>query len=253
MATDWLLTQNRRMKAQGIFNWTLPAWAVALKDEAPDGTITTRNINVCPQAGVCAKFCYALDGAYRYPNVRQRHENNLRLVLDTPLVWQERMAAELRHRRYAGAAIRIHDAGDFFTDSYTMQWLELIRGAPQGQTFYAYTKEVSRFQRLVVPNLPANFKFVYSLGGKEDHLIIKELDRHADVFPDASSLEAAGYSSQEASDLLAVFGPPRVGMAANRPRKGLKDHSFGELQEIDDTKAAARRARARARARRGNS
>lgn len=84
MATDWLLTQNSRMKAQGIFNWTLPAWAVTLKDEAPDGTITTRNINVCPQAGVCAKFCYALDGAYRYPNVRQRHENNLRLVLDTP-------------------------------------------------------------------------------------------------------------------------------------------------------------------------
>ncbi|MFD6471343.1 hypothetical protein ACFWF6_39340 [Streptomyces goshikiensis] len=102
---------------------------------------------------------------------------------------------------------------------------------------------------MVEPNCPANFKFVYSLGGKEDHLITKELDRHADVFPDTSSLEAAGYSSQEASDLLAVFGPPRVGMAANRPRKGLKNHSFGELQEIDNIKAAARRARARAKAR----
>jgi hypothetical protein len=28
MATDWLLTQNERMKKQGIFNWTLPAWDV---------------------------------------------------------------------------------------------------------------------------------------------------------------------------------------------------------------------------------
>lgn len=101
-----------------------------------------------------------------------------------------------------------------------MQWLELIRGAPQGQTFYAYTKEVSRFQRLVEPNCPANFKFVYSLGGKEDHLIIKELDRHADVFPDTSSLEAAGYSSQEASDLLAVFGPPEWAWRRTAPERG---------------------------------
>ncbi|MEV6676395.1 hypothetical protein AB0N09_05925 [Streptomyces erythrochromogenes] len=251
MATDWLLTQNTRMKVQGIWNWTLPAWAVSLKDTGPDGAVTTRNINVCPQAGVCAKFCYALDGAYRYPNVRQRHENNLRLVLDTPLLWQERMATELRHRRYAGANIRIHDAGDFFDDAYTMLWLELVRGAPQNQTFYAYTKEVSRFRRLVLPNTPANFKFVFSLGGKEDHLIDKDLDRHADVFPDTASLEAAGYSSQAASDLLAVFGPPRVGMASNRPRKGLKHHSFGELQELDNTASAERRARARDKARTG--
>jgi len=232
MATKPLLTQNSHMKAQGVWNWTLPAWVVKL----PDG----RAINVCPQARVCAKFCYALEGAYRYPTVRAAHLRNLLMVLDTPLLWQEQMAAELRHPRYAGRHIRIHDGGDFFDDSYLVMWLDIMRGAPSGITFYAYTKEVSRFRRLVEPNPPHNFKWVYSLGGNEDSLIDLDHERHADVFPDEQALMDAGYASQAAADTLAVYGPPRVGMAANRRRVAQGDHSFGQLQRIRDAQRAAR-------------
>ncbi|MFF9362569.1 hypothetical protein ACF1AN_15090 [Streptomyces griseoluteus] len=56
---------------------------------------------------------------------------------------------------------------------------------------------------------------------REDFLIDPSRDRDADVFPTLADPEAAGYSSQAASDLLAVHGPPRVGMAANRYRKDL--------------------------------
>ncbi|MFD6334900.1 hypothetical protein ACFWGI_35730 [Streptomyces niveus] len=258
MTTDWLLSQNERMKKQGIFNWTLPALTVRLKDRAPDGTTTVRTVPVCPSAGICAKFCYALSadsGYIRFPAARARHLRNLRMVLDTPLLWQERMTAELRHRRYQPNAekgrlgyIRVHDAGDFYDDAYTLMWLQIMRGAPKGLTFYAYTKEVSRFRRLVEPNPPANFKFVYSRGGKEDFLIDPSRDRDADVFPTLAALEAAGYSSQAASDLLAVDGPPRVGMAVNRYRKDLTA-SFGELQRQQDDAAAARRVRQQSKAR----
>ncbi|MCZ1012057.1 GP88 family protein [Streptomyces lydicus] len=258
MATNWLLSQNERMKKQGIFSWTLPAWVVRLTDEAPDGTTTVRTVNVCPSAGVCAKACYALgadSGYIRFPAARARHLRNLRMVLDTPLLWREQMAAELRHPRYQPdhakgrlGHIRIHDAGDFFDDSYTRMWLEIMKGAPRGLTFYAYTKQVSRFRRLVETNQPANFKFVYSKGGKEDHLIDPVRDRHADVFPTLAELEAAGYSSQAASDVLAIYGPPRVGMTVNRPRKHLTA-SFGQLQEQQDAEAAARRTRQQAKAR----
>src|SRR5690606_1650402 len=137
MATDWLLSQNERMKKQGIFNWTLPAWVVQLTGTAPDGTTTVRRVNVCPSAGVCAKHCYALgsdSGYIRFPAARARHLRNLRMVLDTPLLWQERMATELRHPRYQPdpekgkvGHIRIHDAGDFFDDAYTLMWLEIMR------------------------------------------------------------------------------------------------------------------------------
>lgn len=257
MAKDWLLSQNERMRKQGIFNWTLPAGAVRLEDQAPDGTTSVRTVNVCPSAGVCLKYCYALgsdSGYIRFPAARARHLRNLRMVLDTPLQWQERMAAELRHPRYQPDTkkgklghIRLHDAGDFFDDAYTLMWLQLMRGAPEGLTFYAYTKEVSRIRRLVEPNPPANFKFVCSRGGKEDFLIDPSRDRDADVFPTLADLDAAGYSSQAASDLLAVNGPPRVGMVANRYRRDLTA-SFGELQKQQDTSRAERRARQHSKA-----
>jgi hypothetical protein len=114
-------------------------------------------------------------------------------------------------------------------------------------TFYAYTKEVSLFKRVVerkywsvgkqdwYPYAPANFKWLYSLGGLEDHLIDRENDRHAEVFPSAEALEAAGYFNQEASDLLAIEAPTnKIGIVANNIpafRKKQGDLSFGQHQE----------------------
>nr|WP_249465233.1 hypothetical protein [Streptomyces fradiae] len=51
--------------------------------------------------------------------------------------------------------------------------------------FYAYIKEVRRFRALVEPDPPLNFRWVYSWGGREDHLLDPARDRTADVFPDA--------------------------------------------------------------------
>lgn len=108
-----------------------------------------------------------------------------------------------------------HDSGDFFSDAYLLAWLQICRDRP-GNTFYAYTKEVDRFRRLVEPNPPPNFLWVYSYGGTQDHLLKPSTDRVADVFPDEAAITAAGWSSQEASDLLAVLGPRLVGIPANR-------------------------------------
>nr|WP_268871915.1 hypothetical protein [Amycolatopsis orientalis] len=46
-----LLTQNRAMRAIGVWNWTLPALAARL----PDG----RTQVTCPAASACAQICYA--------------------------------------------------------------------------------------------------------------------------------------------------------------------------------------------------
>jgi hypothetical protein len=221
----WLLTQNSELKADGVFNWTLPAWAIKLRDG--------RKFNVCPNAGICATLCYARNGTYTFPEVREAHERNLRLVLDHLPEWERRMGRELQHRRYRGRHIRIHDSGDFFSDDYLEAWLRIIALAPWA-TFYAYTKEVSRFKRLVEPNPPANFLWIYSLGGKEDLLIDRVRDRHADVFPDEKAAAASGYESQEASDLFAIYSPKHVGIVANnipafKRKQGLA--TFGELQQ----------------------
>ncbi|MGW1616034.1 GP88 family protein [Streptomyces sp. NPDC002285] len=203
----WLLTQNRQLRAEGIFNFPLPAWAGRFSDGS--------TYNACPEAGACAKLCYARVGTYRWPVVLAAHERNM---------WMTMHAHE-----------------------YLEAWLRIMRNAPEDTWFYCYTKSISRFRRLVEPNPPGNFLWCYSLGGKEDYLIDLETDRHADVFPGIEELEAAGYTDQTDSDLLSVLSEsPKVGIPANRIPMLLKrqgEESFSSLQRALDKKLAEKRRR----------
>ncbi|WP_435829838.1 GP88 family protein [Pseudonocardia alni] len=226
------------MREIGAWNWSLPAWAGRL----PDG----RTYNTCPSAGICAQVCYARQGTYLFPTVRAKHHANLAYVLDDLDGWTTAMLAELAHPRMRGAWVRIHDAGDFFSDTYLTAWLTICHARPD-TNFYAYTKEIDRFRRLVEPDPPANLLWVYSYGGTQDPAIDPDRDRVADVFPDTTAITDAGWTSNEASDLLAVLGPRLVGVPANRiPHfvKRLKGRRFSEWQaELD----ADRRTRHRRR------
>ena len=230
-----LLTQNRELKAIGVWNWTLPAWAGRLDDG--------RTFNTCPSAGICAKVCYAGQGTYLWPVVRAKHHANLTFVLDDLPGWEAAMLTELGAKKFTGAWIRVHDAGDFFSDDYLNAWLRICRARPDLH-FYAYTKEVSRFRRLVEPDPPPNFLWVYSYGGTQDGQLDPSVDRVADVFPDEQTIAEAGYSSQDASDLLAVLGPRLVGIPANRIRtflKAMAGRRFSTWQSEEDEQRAARR------------
>jgi hypothetical protein len=232
-----LLTQNREMKSIGAWNWSLPAWAGRL----PDG----RTYNTCPSGGICRHVCYALNGTYRWPVVRARHQANLALVLDDLPGWEHAMTGELGAVKFRGAWIRIHDAGDFFSDDYLQAWLRICLARPE-VNFYCYTKEVARFRVFVEPQPPENVLWVYSYGGTQDHLLNVDTDRVADIFTDEAAITAAGWSSQEASDLLAVLGPRLVGIPANRiPAflRQLEGRRFSQWQAEVDAARADRRHR----------
>ncbi|GAA4626850.1 hypothetical protein GCM10023196_036780 [Actinoallomurus vinaceus] len=221
-----LLGQNRELAGIKVWNWSLPALAARLRDGS--------TVRTCPAAGVCAQVCYARQGTYRFPSVQARHLANLEYVLADLDGWRRQMTDELHEMRFQGgdAWVRIHDSGDFFSDEYLLAWLRVMASARHVR-FYAYTKEIARFKKLVEPDPPKTFRWVYSLGGTEDHLVDLEADRVADVFPDAESIEAAGWHSQDRSDLLAVYGPTPVGIPANnipqaRHRQG--DRTLGQWQ-----------------------
>jgi hypothetical protein len=259
-----VLTQNSELRKDGIWNWTLPAWVV--RDS------TGKAHNVCPQAGACVRFCYARNGTYNFPNVRAAHVRNLERVTGDLNGWLMDMMAELGRGRYlpkgkprlpdlprdhlhphvaqmldAGcAAVRIHDSGDFFSEDYLLAWLAIAANTPH-VLFYAYTKEVGLFKRVVEPSVtvPPNFLWVYSMGGKQDWMVDKAVDRHADVFPDEDAIVAAGYTSQEANDLLCVLSPShRVGIPANniphyRKRMGYRTFSQVESEIARHGRGAA--------------
>jgi hypothetical protein len=219
-----LLTNgNRELKADGIFTWSLPALAAKLS--------TGKNMLVCPSAGVCANLCYARSGTYNFSNVKAAHTRNLELILDNPIGWKIRLNEELKTKRYQGGkSVRIHDSGDFFSDAYFEIWLEVANDNPD-VFFYAYTKEVAMVKRY---ELPKNFVIIFSMGGTQDHLVDKENDRHADVFPSLEALQEAGYTDQEESDLLAATLPTnKIGIVVNnikhlKKRQG--QETFGSLQ-----------------------
>jgi hypothetical protein len=248
-----LLTQNREMRADKVWNWTLPAWVITL----PDG----RNMNVCPNAGACAKVCYARNGTYLFPTVRAKHMSNLEAAMSDDFA--DQMLTELHAKKMrptgtprivpglestdhlsgwvqqwlecGGQAVRIHDSGDFFSEEYLIKWIEIAWECPN-ILFYAYTKEVEMI-RSVKPRIlwPSNLLTIYSMGGKQDHLIDPDVDRHADVFPDLDAIEAAGYMSQHESDLLSVLLPTtRVGIPQNNIphfKKRLDGRTFSEAQK----------------------
>ena len=222
-----LTSGNRDLRRDGIWTWSLPAWVTVLPG---------RTVNVCPSAGECARPCYARKGTYRFANVRRRHEQNLLMVLDDLPGWEAQMTAEVASPRFAGRYVRIHDGGDFFAVEYLRAWLRVIRAAPR-TTFYCYTKEVSMFREEVEPDPPGNFHWVFSYGGRQDHLI-RDTDRQADVFPTREALLAAGFHDQEDSDLLAITGPRKVGIVVNNHPgavKGMQGLSFRERQAARHT------------------
>ena len=247
-----LLRQNSELRSLRVWNWTLPAGPVTLEDG--------RRVNACPNADGCLALCYARNGTYLFPVVQQAHKANMAFAMDDIDGWSAAMLDELAADRFrpdgrirrllsripesdpwarswayaGGAAVRIHDAGDFFSEQYLRAWLDIARFMPD-ILFYAYTKEVSLFRRCVEERAPINFRWLYSLGGKEDHLLDLEVDRHAEVFPNSVLLESAGYLDQSASDLLAVLAPSnRIGIEANRipaARKKQGGRTFGEIQQ----------------------
>jgi hypothetical protein len=224
MPVKYMLTNgNRELRADGIFTWTLPALAAKLS--------TGKNMLVCPSAGVCAQLCYARSGTYNFSNVKKAHVRNLESILDNPQAWKTQLTDELKAKRYQGGkSVRIHDSGDFFSEEYFLLWLDIAKENPN-VFFYAYTKEVAMVKK---HQLPDNFVIIFSMGGTQDYLVDKEKDRHADVFPSIEALEEAGYSDQEASDLLAATLPTtKIGIVVNNIphlKKKQGQGTFGTLQ-----------------------
>jgi hypothetical protein len=217
-----LLTQNSDLRKTGIYGWTLPAHWVTLTDG--------KRFNTCPNAGICAAFCYAKSGTYQFGNVKKAHIEKLELVLKTPEKWRAMMREELSKKKYIGKYIRIHDAGDFFSQDYANDWVGIAAQFP-GIIFYTYTKEVMLFKRM---KLPENFIVIYSLGGRQDVHINKEVDRHSDVFSDYEKMIALGYNDIGEDDKQAAINPNhKVGLFRNNIKHFIKKQgakSFSEWQ-----------------------
>jgi len=83
--------------------------------------------------------------------------------------------------------IRVHVAGDFFSQAYFNAWMEVAKKRTD-IIFYAYTKSIGYWVNQL-GNIPSNFKLNASYGGKQDNLIEQYNLKYAKV---VFSVEQAG-------------------------------------------------------------
>lgn len=222
-----LLTQNSDLKKTGIFGWTIPAHNVTLTNG--------KTFNTCPNAGVCGAFCYAKSGTYNFSNVKKAHLEKLELVLKHPDLFRAMMNEELAKKKYIGKFVRIHDAGDFFAHWYAKLWMSIARNNPE-VTFYTYTKEVALFKSFK-KSIPNNFIVIYSFGGKQDHLIDVENDRHSDVFTNYEQMIAEGYVDIADDDKQAAINPNhKIGLYRNNIAHFVKKQGSKTFREWQNKK-----------------
>ena len=159
----------------------------------------------CPQANECLSFanretgkikdgqntkfrCFSASTENIFPNVRESRWNNYELLLNAKSV---NGMTELIHNSIpvGTLTIRCHVSGDFFNETYFLAWLNVALNNPQ-MVIYGYTKCVNYLVKYK-KQIPKNFRFTASFGGKLDSLIKKHKLISAKVV----------YSVNEAKDL----------------------------------------------------
>jgi hypothetical protein len=218
-----LLTQNSKMKKTSkgnlvVYNFGIPAF------KSETGLIT------CPSAKLCVAGCYARSGTYGFSQVAKAYENKLKATLADNFV--DVMTAEIMLLKVKNSGkilfIRIHDSGDFYSQEYLLKWVTIMLKHPDIR-FYAYTKQISMLKKFKsIGLIPDNFTTIFSFGGKEDHLIDTNRDRHAKVFETARKIER-GYINATNNDLYALSDASlKVGLAYH----GVKKYSNTRWSEV---------------------
>lgn len=102
--------------------------------------------------------CYAAS-AERFPGVRKMRWDNFEFAKKSgiPVIPEK-----AKH-------VRIHSAGDFFSQKYFDTWLKVCRDNPDVE-FWAYTKSLKYWVNRI-NEIPSNLILTASYGGKDDHLI----------------------------------------------------------------------------------
>ena len=173
-------------------------------------------IKTCPSADICKhdfkvddakKFqCFATKGAYTWPAVKAAYERRLTHSKTDSFVPD--MVTELR--RCKTTHVRLHDSGDFYNDEYLWRWIKIMEACPDIK-FWCYTKSVKRlktFKRM----LPNNFYYVFSEGGKQDHLIDHAKDRYSKCIAPSrvSAFKHNGFKDLSADELQILDNNNRI-------------------------------------------
>lgn len=209
-----IIKQNAKMKKSEFYNITLPAFTGLFYHIKEDKFYV---VKTCPHAGKCARVCFAQMGNYVKNNpVVRLNAQKLNYLLNYSQEWKTRMIgmiAGLKPNGSGDIVIRWHDSGDFLSEEYMRLVMEIARATPESDQ-YAYTKEIGFARNM---EIPPNFEFKFSFQGKDDDLIDRSTDPHAEIVP---------------KELFADLQPNEVRINDKGKEYTAKGWNFG-LEEMD--------------------
>lgn len=153
--------------------------------------------------------CYSAE-LERFPSVRSRYWANLDAVRGKS---PEEVFAVLECLPRKAHLVRIHTAGDFFSQAYLDGWLQFVRSRP-GTHFYAFTKSLPLWVRRL-GEIPPNLVLQASYGGKWDGLIAEHGLKYARVVFSTEEAQALGLPI-DTDDRLAAYGTQSFALLENR-------------------------------------
>lgn len=209
MNAKWVMGNRKLEKTSGgkyrVVGWGIPA-DVDFRIEGEK-----KQYNTCPGAKACRAVCYAKQGTYRFSNVIDARMHNLTLSMrpdfaDLIINDLQAMVVKSRKCRKPYNVVRLHDSGDFYSQTYLDAWAKVASFFPH-VTFYAYTKSL----HLDLTVAPANLRITQSLGGKYDKLV--NLGRpHSRIFSSHDARERESYVDGNVNDIPAIEGDIAIGL-----------------------------------------
>lgn len=156
--------------------------------------------------------CYAAM-TERYPSVRKRLWCNFDAVRGKKKDEIKKVLTEAFPAK--AKLIRIHTAGDFFSQEYFDAWLEFCRGKPDVR-FWAFTKSLP-FWVIRLGSIPPNLELQASYGGRCDHLIEEHNLKFARVVWSEDEANRLGLII-DTDDRLAAYPGPSFALMENFTR-----------------------------------
>lgn len=138
----------------------------------------------------------------RYPSVRARYWCNFDAVRGKTPGEVADVLTECCPKR--AARVRVHTAGDFFSENYFLGWMQFAESKPDIR-FWAFTKSLP-FWIQNTNSVPPNMELQASYGGKWDDLIDEHGLKYARVVWSRAEAEALGLEIDTDDRLAATPG-----------------------------------------------
>lgn len=129
MSTMALLTNTNKKLGRNIYSFNLPFETCA----------RVRN-------RFCYQYCYAKHGAYTFPKVKAKFNENYGASLLPSFVDRIVMEIDSKQIKY----IRIHSCGEFYSDEYIEKWMQIAKRCPNTR-FLAFSRNGSAYHRDDIP------------------------------------------------------------------------------------------------------